>query len=88
MFGIFKKKKNTPKERGLYAITKYRRGDFVLFIKECEGGVLEFMRLPDCTQFSITLEEFKEGVVTGLFEWVECLPKDVYDVCIANIKIT
>jgi hypothetical protein len=87
MFNIFKKKKNIPKERDLYAITKYRRGDFVLFTRKTEDNVLEFMRLPDCTQFSINPEEFSEGVISGLFEWVECLPKDVYDVCVANIKI-
>ena len=86
MFSIFKKKYRTPKERGVYAITKYRRGDFVLFIKKEDDDTLEFMRLPDCTQFHVTVDDFNSGMITKLFEWVECLPPDVFEVCVANVK--
>lgn len=86
MFSIFKKKYHTPKERGVYAITKYRRGDFVLFIKKEDDDTLEFMRLPDCTTFHVTTDDFSNGVVTKLFEWVECLPPDVFEVCAMNVK--
>lgn len=86
MFSIFKKKFHTPKERGVYAITKYRRGDFVLFIKKENDGTLKFMRLPDCTKFHVTGDDFNTGIVTKLFEWVECLPVEVYEVCVANAE--
>jgi hypothetical protein len=86
VFSIFKKKFHTPKERGVYAITKYRRGDFVLFIKKENDETLEFMRLPDCTRFYVTVDDFNSGIVTNLFEWVECLPPDVFEVCVANAK--
>jgi uncharacterized protein (DUF3820 family) len=79
-----KKILKTPKDRGLYAFTKHRRGDFILFIKE-ESGVLEFMQLPDRYQFFLTKEEFNEGQTTKLLDFVEQLPEEVFEVARANI---
>ncbi len=81
-----KKKLKTPKERGVYAFTKHRRGDFVLFIKESEKGVLEFMQLPDRYQILLTKEEFTEGYNTKLLDFVEQIPEDVFEVASANIE--
>jgi hypothetical protein len=75
----------TPQLRGMYAFTKLRRGDFILFIKE-ESEVLEFMQLPDRYQICLTKEEFSEGVQTGLLDFVEQVPEEVFEVASANIE--
>jgi hypothetical protein len=82
---VSKKKLKTPKERGVYAFTKHRRGDFVLFIKE-DKDVLEFMQLPDRYQFFLTKEEFTEGLLTNLLDFVEQVPEEVFEVAAANIE--
>jgi hypothetical protein len=82
---VSKKKLKTPKERGVYAFTKHRRGDFVLFIKE-DKGVLEFMQLPDRYQLFLTKEEFTEGLLTNLLDFVEQVPEEVFEVAAANIE--
>lgn len=79
------KKLKLPKERGVYAFTKHRKGDFILFIKE-DKGVLQFMQLPDRYQFFLTKEEFSEGIVANLLDFVEQIPEDVFDVAQANIE--
>lgn len=78
-------KLKTPKERGVYAFTKHRRGDFVLFIKE-DKNVLEFMQLPDRYQLFLTKEEFTEGVTAKLLDFVEQIPEEVFEVAAANIE--
>ena len=80
-----KKDYNIPQERGVYAFTKHRRGDFLLFIKE-DSEVLEFMQLPDRYQVCLTKQEFHEGVTTKLLDFVEQIPEDVYEVASANIE--
>ena len=79
------KKLQKPQQRGVYAFTKHRRGDFLLFIKE-ESEVLEFMQLPDRYQVCLTKEEFHEGVTTKLLDFVEQIPEDVFEVASANIE--
>lgn len=80
-----KKKLKAPKERGVYAFTKHRRGDFLLFVKE-DSEVLEFMQLPDRYQIFLTKEEFTEGLTTNLLDFVEQVPEDVFEVAAANIE--
>ena len=79
------KKLTKPQLRGVYAFTKHRRGDFLLFIKE-DSEVLEFMQLPDRYQVCLTKQEFHEGVITKLLDFVEQIPEDVYEVASANIE--
>ena len=79
------KKFKKPQPRGVYAFTKHRRGDFLLFIKE-DSEVLEFMQLPDRYQVCLTKEEFHEGVTTKLLDFVEQIPEEVYEVAAANIE--
>lgn len=79
------KKIQSPKTRGVYAFTKHRRGDFILFIKE-ESEVLEFMHLPDRYQVFLTKEEFHDGVVGKLLDFVEQIPEEVFEVAAANIE--
>lgn len=80
-----KKKLKEPLVRGVYAFTKHRRGDFLLFIRE-DSGVLEFMQLPDRYQICLTKEEFHEGMTTKLLDFVEQIPEEVFDVAQANIE--
>jgi phosphoserine aminotransferase len=83
---VSKKRIKTPKQRGVYAFTKHRRGDFILFIKESEKDVLEFMQLPDRYQILLTKEEFTEGINTKLIDFVEQIPEEVFEVAAANIE--
>ena len=80
-----KKKHKLPLPRGVYAFTKHRRGDFLLFIKE-DSEVLEFMQLPDRYQICLTKKEFSEGLSTKLLDFVEQIPEDVFEVAAANIE--
>ena len=83
---MLKKLKQTlPQPRGVYAFTKHRRGDFILFIKE-DSEVLEFMQLPDRYQICLTKKEFSEGISTKLLDFVEQIPEEVFDVASANIE--
>ncbi len=80
-----KKKHKQPLPRGVYAFTKHRRGDFILFIKE-DSEVLEFMQLPDRYQICLTKKEFSEGLTTKLLDFVEQIPEEVFEVAAANIE--
>lgn len=80
-----KKKLQVPKQRGVYAFTKHRRGDFILFIKE-DSEVLEFMQLPDRYQICLTKKEFNEGLTTKLLDFVEQIPEEVFEVAAANME--
>ena len=80
-----KQKYKIPLPRSVYAFTKQRRGDFLLFVKE-DSGVLEFMQLPDRYQIVLTKEEFTEGLTTKLLDFVEQIPEEVFEVAAANIE--
>jgi hypothetical protein len=86
MFNFIKKKCIVPKERGVYAFTKYRKGDFILFIEESSKNVYDFMQLPDRYKISFTAEEFTKGVSTKLIDFVEQVPVDVFEVSKVNLK--
>ena len=74
-----------PQPRGVYAFTKHRRGDFILFIKE-DSEVLEFMQLPDRYQICLTKKEFNEGITSQLLDFVEQIPEEVFEVASANME--
>lgn len=79
------KKLLIPESRSLYAFTKHRRGDFILFLKE-DSGVLEFMQLPDRYKICLTKEEFHKGLTTKLFDFIEQIPEEVFEVAKANVE--
>jgi len=83
---MFKKKLKEPKVRGVYAFTKHRRGDFILFLEKNGDGVFNFMQLPDRYPLSLTQEEFTEGLVTKVLDFVEQVPVEVYEVSKANVN--
>jgi hypothetical protein len=84
MFFSAKKVLEYPKDRGLYAFTEHRKGDFILFLKETSPEVLEFMHIPDRYVLFLTLEEFSKGTNDRLLDFVEQLPEDVFEVASAN----
>lgn len=86
MLNFLKKKHLIPKERGVYAFTKYRKGDFILFLEESSEGVYDFMQLPDRYKMSFTTEEFAKGVSSKLIDFVEQIPPEVFEVSKANIQ--
>jgi hypothetical protein len=83
---VSKKKIKLPLPRAVYAFTKHRRGDFILFIKE-DSEVLEFMQLPDRYQIMLTKEEFDKGITSKLLDFVEQVPEEVFEVAAANIEV-
>jgi hypothetical protein len=89
MFNFFKKKIKVPivlpQERGMYAFTKHRRGEFLLFLKR-DNDVLEFMQIPDRYKLSLSKEEYTAAISTKLLDFVEQVPVDVFSVCAANIN--
>ena len=86
MFKKKEKKQLVPKERGVYAFTKHRRGDFILFLEKNGDGVFDFMQLPDRYPLSLTQEEFTEGITTKVLDFVEQIPLEVFEVSKANIN--
>ena len=86
MLNFLKQKPITPKERGVYAFTKYRKGDFLLFLEESSEGVYDFMQLPDRYKMSFTTEEFTKGVTSKLIDFVEQVPPEVFEVSKANVQ--
>jgi len=86
VFDFLKAKPIIPKERGVYAFTKYRKGDFLLFIEKSSDDVYDFMQLPDRYKMSFTSEEFTKGVTTKLIDFVEQIPPEVFEVSKANIQ--
>ena len=83
---MFKRKLTEPKERGLYAFTKHRKGDFILFLEKSGEDVFKFMQLPDRYPLALTQEEFTEGLITKVLELVEQVPVEVFEVSKANIN--
>jgi hypothetical protein len=85
MFNLFKRLQKTPTDRGMYAFTKHRKGDFLLYIKE-EGDVYKFMQLPDRYEFNLTKEEYTTAITTKVLDFVEQVPENVFEVAAANIE--
>lgn len=84
MFFNKKVKVEYPKDRGVYAFTKHRRGDFLLYLGETRPEIFEFMQLPDRYVLYFSLEEFIDGVSSKLLDFVEQVPSDVFEVAKSN----
>jgi len=77
-------KTNNPIERGMYAFTKYKKGEFLVYI-DSDDLCYNFMQLPDRISISLTKKTFEESYKGKVFELIEQLPEEVYDVAIANL---
>lgn len=79
---MFKKKKSNlnlqPAPRSIYAWTSQRAGDFIIF-KESAKDFYEFIYLPGGDPFRLTIEDFTRSVKSGVLEFVEQLPKEIYN---------
>lgn len=70
-----KNKKPIPK--GLYAWNSIHAGSFILYVetlKECH----KFLFLPGPTEWFLTFEDFEHGITSGILEFVESLPDEIY----------
>jgi len=78
MFG--KKKKDLyyqPKDKSLYAFTKERCGDFLLFV-EAQKDCYKFLYLPGADPFYLTFEDYTKLSKNGTLDFVDQLPDDVF----------
>ena len=80
---MFKKKKTEtanyePASKGMYAWTSLHAGSFLLYVeslKDCH----KFIFLPGPSEFFLTFENFTKCVRTGVLEFVEQLPDEIYN---------
>jgi hypothetical protein len=77
---------NLPKKRGLYAWNFLHAGSFLLFVKDNENNY-EFLFLPGPTQFFLTKEDFNQAIEKNILEFVEDLPKEIFEETI-NFALT
>lgn len=82
MWNWFKKKsapKNLshPVERGFYAFTEQRAGDFLAFLEQTDE-YLVFSYLPGGHKFYLTDEDFRGSLKTHTIDYVEQLPEEVF----------
>ena len=66
-----------PSIRGIYAWTAEHAGDFLLFVeglKDC----YKFIYLPSSDYYYLSLEDYTKAVKSGLLEFVEQLPAEIY----------
>ena len=75
---------NKPLERSLYALTKDKAGEFLLYIDE-KDLYYRFMQLPDRYEFFSTKEDFHKAVNDKIMDFIELVPFDVFEVSVANI---
>lgn len=79
---MFKKKKANlnlqPPPRAIFAWNSLRAGDFIIF-KESHKDYYEFVYVPGGDLFRLTIEDFTKSVKSGMLEFVEQLPEDVYN---------
>jgi hypothetical protein len=78
MFG--KKKEDLhyqPKDKSLYAYTKERCGDFLLFV-EAQKDCYKFLYLPGADPFYLTFEDYTKLVKSNSLEFVDELPDDIF----------
>lgn len=67
-----------PKSKGLYAWNAIHAGSFLLYVEKMKD-CYKFMFLPGPTPFYLTFEDFEQCLNTNTLEFVETLPKDVFE---------
>jgi len=75
------------KERGLYAVLP-QASIFLLYREEnSTNNVISFLQLPDLIEIDFEdVNEFNIFLNYRTLDFVEQLPREVYDVCIGNAK--
>ena len=73
-----------PKHRYIYVVLEGRlKGEWLVKVKE-EKDVLIFFSLPDKHIRTIKKVDFDWGIANKVLDLVDVLPKDVYNVCLAE----
>jgi len=67
-----------PIERGFYAWTIERAGDFLLFV-ESQKDCYKFLYMPGANEFYLTFEDFTKSMKRGILDFVEQLPEDIFE---------
>lgn len=84
---ISRKFYNKPRYRGMYAVQEGdRAGGFLIYIKEYNlGASYAFLFVPHPMEaVYFTKDEIEKGIKFNTLDFVELLPKEVYEVCRAN----
>lgn len=80
------KKQNTKKvepiPRGMYAWNYTHAGSFLVYVESLKD-CYEFVFLPGPSEYYLTQEDFKKAMATNLLEFVDVLPKEIYDETLA-----
>lgn len=66
-----------PQQRGLYAWNSIHAGSFLLYVEKLKD-CYKFLFLPGPTEYFLTFEDFSKGIQHNVLEFVESLPKDIY----------
>jgi hypothetical protein len=79
--------KTLPSPRGAYAIkVGERRGQIFLFIRQ-KHQILSMLVIPEMETLEVSTKDFEESLTSKAIEFVEQLPKDVYDTCVAEYDL-
>lgn len=79
--------KKDPIKRGMYAWNKVYAGSFLLYVstlKDC----YKFLFLPGPSEFFLTKEDFIRCMENNTIEFVEELPKDIYQETLSIYELT
>jgi len=82
----FKKQNFEIKPRSIYAFTKFRKGEFLLFLEHIPNSHYQFMQLPDRYVITLTEEECQKALTDRVLDYIEQIPEEVFEVSKANIN--
>ncbi|MAF35905.1 hypothetical protein CL622_02185 [archaeon] len=78
-----KKPPNTLK-RNMYAVTQGTyKGEFLVYINQNNDNMY-FLSLPDNTVRKVPKNKFHSAEKENIIEFIEKIPSDVYEICIAQ----
>ena len=70
--------------RNMYAISQGSfRGEFFIYINHDDKNYY-FLSLPYNNVREVPVNDFNEGIKKGLVEFLEKIPKNVYEICVAQ----
>lgn len=67
-----------PKKREIYAFTRERAGDFLLYVDR-EGDYYRFVYLPGGHFFNLSISDFEALIQNTTLDPFEQVPKEVFD---------
>ena len=79
-------KKNHPVTRGSYAVTTGVFAGEILIYIGTSPDQYDFLSIPKMINRSIPAEKFKLGLQDKIVEFVEIIPRSVYNICELQFK--